>query len=291
MLSMTGYGEAIAEESGDFVKVELTSVNRRHMKVKFNINRPLIEKKVEDLIRQVISRGTIHLHCESNILQQNKEFPVVNEEILEKYDKIITKISSDNKLIEGKVSPTEMLNLPGVVSFYSARNDGDKAEQLLLKAVRGALDGLVESRRKEGASIAEDLKKSLQHIARQVDTIQQRVPKTLDRYRKNLLKSVEKILQLTGEEKQARLEKELKNYAEKCDISEEISRIKSHLNQFYGFFDKAGAVGRNLEFLIQEIQREVNTVGAKANDATISQLSVNIKTELEKCREQVKNLE
>ncbi len=291
MQSMTGYGEASVEEGEVFVRVEITSVNRRHKKIKCNLDQAGLVKKIRDRVSKKIRRGTIFVKVESNVLAREQELPAVDSNTVSKYLEIISELTAEEEVVASEVGATELLSLPGVVDIYTVSETDERAEALLEKAVGKAVQKLVDTRREEGRTIASDLLDWLENIRNHVDKIEARVPEALARYRENILESVESILDLAGEEKENRLKKELENYAEKCDISEELSRVRSHLAQFEGNLKNSEPVGRNLEFLLQEIQREVNTIGAKGNDAKISQLAVDIKTELEKCREQVKNLE
>ncbi len=291
MQSMTGYGEAIAEEGEAFVRVEITSVNRRHKKVKCNLEQARFKKKIIERIAGDIHRGTIYVKVESNVLGRERHQPNLNREAVTRYLEIISELSAEQELVAAEVSATELLALPGVVEVKTVSENDDRAEVLLESALDEAIENFITSRREEGRTIAGDLLDWIGNIRDYTDKIEERVPEALARYREDILQSVESILGLVGEEKENRLKKELENYAEKCDISEELSRLRSHLNQFKENLNNSDPVGRNLEFLLQEIQREVNTIGAKGNDAQISQLAVDIKTELEKCREQVKNLE
>ncbi len=291
MRSMTGFGEACVESGDSYVRVEISSVNRRHTRIKLNYDQPALKEKVIKKVRESIDRGSVEIHCESNILGREKEIPTINRDLLDRYLNSLRELSQNIEEVPDQVNGIDLLNLPGVVEVHTEQAHSEKGEKLLLEAVDKALEEVLKMRDKEGEEIAADLKEWIENIRNYVKQIKERVPGAIKRYREKLLDSIESILELTGEEKQERLEKELKNYAEKCDISEEISRIYSHLKQFDEYLRASGPVGKNLEFLLQELQREINTVGAKANDAEISQLSVKIKSELEKCREQVKNLE
>ena len=292
MRSMTGFGEACVEDNGSYVQVELSSVNRSHSDINVKLdNHPELERKVVGILKNKIERGVVDVKVQSNVLEEEKKVPELNRELLEKYIQTMEELGEEYPGVEKNVGFGELINFPGVFKLKSQRLEYDQAEDLFLEAVEKALDELVAMREQEGEELKEDLARRKNNIEQLVTRIEERVPEALKNYRESLLASVESILEMPEEELKDRMEDELKIYAEKCDISEEIARINSHLNQFGNYLEKSGPVGRSLEFLMQELQREVNTVGAKANDALISQMAVDIKSEIEKCREQVKNVE
>lgn len=292
MHSMTGFGEACVEENGSYVRVELSSVNRSHFEVNVKLkNHPELERKVTSLLKDEIERGIVDVKIQSNVLDEEKKVPEFNRELLEEYLDIMEDLKDSYEGVNKTASVGELLNFPGVFELKSQELDYEGAEELFLEAANKALSELIEMREQEGEELKRDLLLRKNNIEQLVKKIEDRVPEVLNSYRESLLTSVESILEMPEKELQKRIEDELKIYAEKCDISEEIARIKSHLKQFENYLGDSGPVGRSLEFLMQELQREINTVGAKANDALISQMSVDIKSELEKCREQVKNVE
>ncbi|MGM0380837.1 MAG: YicC/YloC family endoribonuclease [bacterium] len=292
MRSMTGFGEACVEKNGSHVQVQLSSVNRSHSDINVKLkNHPDLKRKVTGLLKNEIERGVVDVKVQSNVLEEEKKIPELNRELLEEYLEIMEELGSEYEGVEKKVRTGELIEFPGVFELKSQALQYEEAEELFLQAVEKALAELIEMREQEGEELRDDLLRRKNNIEQLLTDIEEQVPEALKNYRESLLASVESILQMPEEELQERMEDELKIYAEKCDISEEIARINSHLKQFENYLDKAGPVGRSLEFLMQELQREINTVGAKANDALISQMAVDIKSELEKCREQVKNVE
>ncbi len=292
MRSMTGFGEACVENNGSYVQVELSSVNRSHSDINVKLkNHPVLERKVVGILKSEIERGVVDVKVQSNVLEEEKKVPELNRELLEKYLEIMAELGEEYPVVEKEIGIGELINFPGVFELKSRRLEYEEAEELFLEAVDKALAELISMKEQEGEQLKEDLLLRKNNIEQLVTKIEERVPEALKNYRESLLASVESILQMPEEDLQKRMEDELKIYAEKCDISEEIARINSHLNQFENYLEKSGPVGKSLEFLMQELQREINTVGAKANDALISQMAVDIKSELEKCREQVKNVE
>lgn len=292
MKSMTGYGEAQVESDGIFVRVEATSVNSRHHHIDLNLSDyPRFEQQVKQQIRKRIERGKVEVQFHSNMIGKSEETVEFDEEMVNFFIKKMKQISNETNDLKTQVTLDGILELPGVLKTRRDPLLEDQAEHLFLEALDQSLDELIRMRSREGKAIAQDLSERVNNISEELDSIEKQIPIALDRYRENLLEQMEEILALSDPEIQERLENEIKMYADKCDISEEVVRIRSHLEQFRSYLDSSDAVGKSLEFLLQEIQREINTVGAKANDAEISQRAVDVKTELEKCREQVKNVE
>lgn len=288
---MTGFGEAVLEKNGSYVEVEISSLNRRYSNIKVNLDgHPAIERKVVSFVKNRLERGSVEIRIESNLLEYEEE-PRINDRLVQKYLTAIDKNIGFSQYVDNKIRVGELLNLPGVLKLKKVRRDSKQTEELILEAVRKAVASLIEMRCTEGEELKKDLKKRKNNINRYLKKIEQRVPEALAKYRERILESVQSYLKLPEDELSQRLADELKVYADKCDISEEIARLKSHIKQFESYLDKDGPVGKSLEFLLQELQREINTTGAKANDAKISQVAVDIKSELEKCREQVKNVE
>ncbi|MFB6357235.1 MAG: YicC/YloC family endoribonuclease [bacterium] len=292
MRSMTGFGTDRVERDGAYVSIEISSVNSRHTSVSVNLsNHPALEQKVSNRVKDRIERGKVKISLDSNILDETRDTLNVDHDMVRQYMEATDSLENRYSSVNEQVNPLQLFNLPGVVEVQSEPVEHDADEEMLLEALDGALDELVEMRKKEGEQIASDLERLTNEISEELEEIRERVPETLSRYREQLREKISEILDLHDEEMEERLENELKMYADKCDISEEVMRVESHLQQVEDYLDQSGSVGKSLEFLVQEIQREVNTIGAKANDATISQLSVDIKSKLEQCREQINNVE
>jgi uncharacterized protein (TIGR00255 family) len=288
---MTGFGEATLERDGSYVEVEISSLNRRYSNIKVNVeDHPALERKIVSFVKEKIERGSIEIKVESNLLGQEKE-PRIDSDMLRKYLETIDKNIGEEHFNVTKITAGELLNLPGVLEIKKVYRDFEKSNRMIFDAVKEAVAELIKMREVEGGALRQDLRKHKNDIDAYLKQIEDRVPAALEKYRSRILESVEAFLELPEDELSQRLEDELKVYADKCDISEEISRMKSHIKQFDNYLEKDGPVGKSIEFLLQELQREINTIGAKANDAYISQVAVDIKSELEKCREQVKNVE
>lgn len=292
MRSMTGFGEAYAENNGAYLSLKVSSVNSRHLEINFSLpSHPELERKVNQMIRNRIERGMIDVHIESNVLDQEEESYEIDRKTLLDYLERFKEYVEEFESLHPRISITDIVSLPGVLQVYSRPHDDKRISSLLVDCTREALDELIRMREREGEAMSQDLAGHKETIISKLQSIEERVPQMLRRHRKNVEEKIQSFLDLENPAMEERIENELKMYADKCDISEEVVRVKSHLQQFDEYLQKSGPVGKSLEFLLQEIQRETNTIGAKANDAEISQIAVDIKTELEKCREQVRNIE
>jgi len=292
MNSMTGYGECRREANGHYAVVELASVNNRHVDVNLSLSERLaLERKIERRIRERIDRGKVDVLIRSDLLERRAHEVEVDEALIERYLTLGEKLARQHGAVEGRIAVADLFGLEGILNVRERPADVRDGETLLMEALDGALDRLIEMRRREGKKLREDLADRVESIRERMSTIRERFPESLQRHRSNLEERMDSLVTYESEEQRRRIRDEIKMYAEKRDISEEVVRLESHLDQFEEALASEGPVGKRLEFLLQEIQREINTVGAKADDAPISHHTVSIKTELEKCREQVRNVE
>lgn len=292
MRSMTGFGRARVSRDGRYVSLEISTVNNRHLDVNFSLKADLeLEQKVINKVKDSLERGNVDIRVESNVLDESEETLEVNDELVAKYLEIASDLTVSTESLSGDINVVELLSLPGVLSLHQKPTVDDEAEAMLLEALDEALEDVVAMRDREGDELASDLRERIDKIESSLQAIEDRFPEALDQYRDRLREKFDEVLELNETELTTELENEIAKYADKCDISEEIVRVESHISQFREYLKEDKPVGKNLNFLLQEIQRETNTIGAKGNDADISQLAVEMKTELEKCREQVKNVE
>lgn len=292
MRSMTGFGRARVSRDGGYVALRVKTVNNRHLDVDVSISSdPDLEQEVKDHVKQYISRGNVSVRIDSNALNRETETVEVDHDLVRDYLTVMDGLIEGNETLDDDVEVVDLLTLPGVLSLKEQPGVDDTAQSMLLEALDEALGDVVEMREAEGEELREDLGNRIHSIQEALENIEDRFPEALESYRERLRERFEEILSMAEPELTEEVENEITKYADKCDISEEIVRMKSHVNQFLDYLDQNEAVGQNLKFLLQEMQREVNTIGAKGNDAEISQLAVEIKTELEKCREQVNNVE
>jgi len=275
---------------GRQVAVELSAVNRKQAEIALSMPRPLLElePRVRDEINAHISRGrltvVVGLHA-----KEGGRSGAINVAAAKAYRGELDALRKALKL-EGEITLDQVLRGPGVLDSENAEIDADTAWPAVRKALDAALEQFIKMRKKEGEALAADLRKRILSIQRNVKTISVLAPKVMEHHRGLLLERAAKA-GLEIEASDERLLKEIVFFADRSDISEELTRLRSHLDQFFGHLAKDEPVGRTLDFLLQELFRETNTIGNKANFLAISQIVVGMKTELEKLREQVQNIE
>ena len=290
MRSMTGYGHGTATFEGRQIAVELSSVNRRQAEISLTMPRPLLElePRLRDEINAHLSRGrltvVVGLHAKGGGRTGG-----INLGAARAYRDQLETVRKSLKL-GGEITLDQVLRGPGVLDSEEVEVDTEAAWTALRKALKAALEELVAMRKREGEALAADLRKRTFAIQKNVKTLGVLAPKVMDHYRVALLDRATKA-GLTVEVSDERLLKEVVFFADRSDITEELTRLRSHLDQVFTQLGKDEPVGRTLDFLLQELFRETNTIGNKANFLAISQIIVGMKTELEKLREQVQNIE
>lgn len=289
--SMTGHGRAQQIEEGLSIEAEVRSVNNRFLKVTFKLHESLayLENQIEGLVREKVRRGSVHVTLRlsgGSAAMANK----VSESTLKSYlDQVKSGVGRDGYQIVIELGSA--LQLPGVL-LPNSGPEPEKLTALALSTIGQALDDLNRMRQIEGQQMGKELTESAAKVRAISDQIEARAPNVLIDYRKRLESRVRsalaEMLPTVGEIDVLR---EVVQFSDRCDIREEIVRLHSHLEQFHGAVSDKESQGRRLDFLIQEIGRETNTIGAKANDATIAHGVVSIKTTIEQMRELVQNVE
>ncbi|QDS98897.1 YicC/YloC family endoribonuclease [Adhaeretor mobilis] len=293
LLSMTGFGEARTEQADHAVNIELRTINSRHFKLSLRSTDGYgsLDARIEAILRESIRRGTVHANLKIRHLSSLDDFRI-NAQMLERYVDELQKIAAKRDLCE-ELRLEPLASLPGVVEQLSTEASEPEDVWPVVKAVvTEALEKLTKMRAEEGEALAADLTEQCQTVAKSLDIIAQRTEVVVDHYRQRLLERVGGALselQVTLEP--ADLTREVCLFAERSDISEEVVRLRSHLQQFEKTMQLPESSGRKLEFICQEMGRETNTIGSKANDAEISAQVVEIKTALERIREQIQNVE
>lgn len=287
---MTGYGRGAASLDGMEAQVEMTSVNRKQLDITFVLPRELaeFEPALREMIAATFSRGRITVS--GSLRQLGTNTVVVNEEAarrgLEQLRRLQRKLN-----LPGEISFETLLSLPGVVRSEGSPVLSSAGKKALLAATQAALRELAAMRDREGAALRRDLLKRTANLGRTVKKIRRIAPAALRRHRNNLEKKLREA-NLPFDLNDERVQREIVLFADRCDITEELTRMESHLAQFVDKSSQNGEpVGRTLEFLCQEMGRELNTIASKASDADISQLAVEAKAELERMREQLANVE
>ncbi len=292
MKSMTGYGRGEASQSGFKITIEAASVNRKQSELAINLARGLenLEPRIRDEVNKRVSRGRLNVRVSWHAGENGSSAARVNLPLARNYAKELGRLARDLKLA-GEVTLDTLLRIPGVIE---SGDDGSHAEEFwpaVEKALRAAMDSLVKMREREGAHLASDLKSRVGTLRESVDRVAKGAPEMVERYREQLRERVRKAGLETPAPDDERLLKEIVYFADRSDISEELTRLQSHFKQFDSLVKSKEPVGRTLDFLAQELNREVNTIGSKCTDGAISREVVNMKAELEKFREQVQNVE
>ncbi len=292
MRSMTGYGRGEHVAGGFKFTVELNSVNRKQSDISIKLPGELeeLEPRIRDEINTSVARGRInvvvayHRGAEKPSEQVQLDLPLAKA-----YLRAIQKLQKETNL-NGSLTLDTLLRAPGVLKIAESALDTEAVWPGVESALRKALGHLIKMREKEGKHLTTDLAQRIRLLAQGMASIQQLAPETIKRYREQLHTRIKEAgLEITLDDE--RLLKEVVFFADRSDISEELTRLDSHLRQFQDGLKSAEPVGRTLDFLAQEMNREINTIGSKANAAEISQTVVKMKAELEKIREQVQNIE
>tara|TARA_B100000676_G_scaffold79349_1_gene79095 strand:- start:1922 stop:2797 length:876 start_codon:yes stop_codon:yes gene_type:complete len=291
MNSMTGYGRGEAARGGAKFTVEISTVNRKQAELSLYLPRELdaLESRARDEINAKVSRGRIAARVQWTAKSGDRAQVEIDRNLAKEYVKEYRKLATDLKL-GGEVSLDTILRAPGVLQTSEEELDVESLWTPLRTAVRAALKELLGMRAREGANLKKDLQKRVDALQKSVKAVKRQAPRTVRRHREALLDRLNQSgldLKLDDE----RVLKEVALFADRIDITEELTRLESHFGQFADYAKSKGPVGRTLDFLSQEMNREVNTIGSKANDPLISRLVVAMKSELEKFREQVQNVE
>ncbi len=290
---MTGFGEARGQQDGLAVVIEVRTVNSRYFKltVRTADGYGALEPQIEAVVRKGVRRGTIQVNLRVDRAKSSEDFKI-NSGVLDRYRTQLDSLRQQWSL-SAPVSLEALLLLPGVVDETAATGLDAAADWPLIgRILQTAIENLTRMRAEEGRTMAADLKANCQVAAACLDEIQKRAPMVVDAYRARLEERLKKTLaEYEVVLEPADLIKEVALFAERGDISEEIVRLRSHLEQFNAIMDAAESSGRKLEFLTQEMLRETNTIGSKANDVEIARSVIEIKTVIERIREMIQNIE
>ena len=293
MKSMTGYGRGECAAKGVHITVELNTVNRKQAEVSLGIPPALesIEPELRDMILASISRGRVNgrvalQHSGASRTVSN----AVNEEQAMAYRRELVRLAKSLKMPDN-LSLETLLHLPGVLEPSEPTLDGKAFRAPAKRALGQALEALQAMREKEGTNLGRDLAKRLAGLRRVARRVARRAPAVLKQHRERLIERLNNANVETPGADDERLLREMVYYTDRMDITEELTRLDSHFAQLEQCLRVTQPVGRKLDFLAQEMFREINTIGSKANDGVISGEVVTLKTELEKIREQVQNVE
>lgn len=286
---MTGHGRGVVQGKSGTVEVEISSVNRRQLDIRVNIPRDLsvMEPMIHEIVGDRVSRGSVNVLVRFSSYGGRSGFSV-DEGLARRYLRELRKLGKSLSL-KDDVTLRTILSMPEVVRTSGGWSD-EGVRDAIRRAVVLALEGMLGMRTREGAVLAADIQKRFRHLEGMAGRLKRRAVGVTVRYRDNLLKRMKKLgVEFRADSPQ--IARELAVFADKSDISEELLRLDSHLQQVKDIFRAGGAAGRTLDFLCQEIFREINTVGSKANDSGVSRIVVEFKAHLESIREQVQNVE
>lgn len=292
MKSMTGFGSAEQHRDGKTFRVEMRSVNHRFLEISIRMPREFsaLEDRIKKKVQEKVKRGRIDIYITIGMTESVSSSLRVNwglaSEYMKVYDEMSRRFGRDEP-----ISIVELLRLPEVVKLEEEPSEAETWADPLLSAVGLACDQLMAMRETEGKQLVADLFSRIEKLNNWLSFIKKHAPQVVEEYRERIHRRMAEFLDNRAEIDEARLLNEVAIFAERADIEEEITRLSSHCLQFVDNLHLDEPVGRKLDFLLQEMNREINTIGAKANDLQIGQWVVEIKSELEKMKEQVQNIE
>ncbi len=290
--SMTGFGASASEaERGLALRVEVRSVNHRHLALKTRLPESLaaLEPEIEARVRARCERGAVTITVQAEHTAASAPARV-DHELARRYREELAALAEELGLATA-VSLDTLVSLPGVVAVAPGGAASEAQQAAVLRRVDEALTRMLAMREKEGSNLAADLRKNALALTRLAARIEKRMPGLVRAQHAALTKRVQTLLGSAAAVSGADLAREVALLADKLDVSEELTRLASHLEQLESLLKKGGRAGRPLDFLVQEIFREVNTIGSKCSDATVAHWVVEAKTHVERLREQVQNVE
>ena len=290
MKSMTGFGRASLESNGKNYIIEIKTVNNKYSDITVKSPKRLsfMEDKIRKQIANRITRGKVEVLVSFFDFSNKSKNVVLNKKIAKEYIKQLREIADENNLSEN-ISVVEIAKLPDILNSIDSDNDEEIASEAL-QCLNMALDSLIEMRKAEGENIKQDLLVRIERVQNLVDKIAENSKGIVEEYVSKLEKRVKEILK-TDVVDENRIAQEAVIYADKTSIEEELTRLNSHIVQFKELVNSDGPVGRKLDFMIQEMNRETNTIGSKAGSGEITKAVIDLKVELEDIREQIQNIE
>ena len=292
--SMTGYGRGECSYEGGTFTIEVRSVNNRYLDCGIKMPRAFIfaEDAMKTRVQGSISRGKVDVFVTQTAQAEDDSTVVVNEGLAKSYIAALAQLYQlgGGQWVKGNYEATDLARFPDVLTVEKKEQNQDQVKTGLLGALDAALTDFDAMRVREGQRLAQDILGRVCTIESLVSKVEARSPQTVAEYRARLEAKMAEILQNTQIE-EARILTEAAIFADKVAVDEETVRLRSHIAQLREMLEQGGAVGRKLDFLIQEFNREANTIGSKCNDIEIARVVVDIKAEIEKIREQVQNLE
>ena len=289
--SMTGFGRCEISEGTRKMTVEMKSVNHRYLDVNMKMPKKLnfFDASIRNLLKTYIQRGKVDLFITFEDTAETNFSLKYNQELAGEYLKYLQQMA-DTFGLENDIRVSTLSRYPEVLFMEEVQVDEEELWNLLEKALKGACEQFVETRIKEGENLKKDLLAKLDEMLENVEYISVRSPQIIGEYRKKLEDKVKELLEDVHIE-ESRLATEITIFADKICVDEEIVRLRSHIEHTKETLEEGVAVGRKLDFIAQELNREANTILSKANDLEVSNRAIDLKTEIEKVREQIQNIE
>lgn len=290
LMSMTGFGTGAVHNENCAARVEVRAVNSRFLDISLHLPHGLAA--IEDSLRKVVegrlSRGRVEIFVNLEEFATRDRTVKLDEGLLAAYVEAITK--SENYVGSLPFTLTSLLAIPGIFTVVEAPTDPEEIVPIIKEALQQAIDGLTAMRKAEGARLWADMAPRMAKIESSLKMVQARRPMVINEYQERLKERIKELLDSPPVD-ETRLATEIAIFADKSCISEECVRAATHINHFIATCQSSEPVGRKLDFLLQELHREISTLAVKSNDSTIAQLAIDMKAELEKVREQVQNIE
>lgn len=289
--SMTGYGRGTASDGNMTVTVELKSVNHRFFECSIKAPRQFsfFEDKLKSYLQSRIARGKVDVFVSFECGAVSTETVTVNEALAESVVNAMRSIAEKYN-VSDDVSATAVAAVSGVLTVTSGQLDEEATGNIILSAASDAVDAFIAARETEGARLAADVISKSENILQFVEIVEKRSPETVVLYRERLENRIKELLQSASVDEQ-RVLTETALFADKIAVDEETVRLRSHIAHLNEMFKAAGPIGKKLDFIVQEMNRETNTIGSKCQDIDISRVVVDMKSEIEKIREQIQNIE
>ena len=289
--SMTGFGRFESETAERKISVEMKAVNHRYCEISLKMPKKLnfFESAIRNLLKNYISRGKVDIFIMYEDFTEGKELVKYNEDIAKSYFDLIKKMGAQFG-IDGSINAGQLARFPDVFTLEEQQADENEIWGFIENAIRNAAENFVKTRIAEGEHLKNDLIGKLDGMISMIDFIEERSPKVVDEYRNRLYAKVEELLGNTNMD-QGILATEITVFADKICVDEETVRLRAHINNMKNTLNEADNVGRKLDFIAQEMNREANTILSKSSDLEITNTAINLKTDIEKVREQIQNIE
>lgn len=291
MKSMTGYGKGEAANETRKVTIEIKAVNNRFLDINTRFPKSLsyVEDGVKKQIQEVVKRGTLDVYYTYEVTGETDKVVAADLYLAEQYLSAMKQVR-DGLGTADDITTMAVIRMPDVLTVMAAEEDRDEIKELFETAAKAAVSALDEMRKVEGISAKADLSRLVGNITSHLNAVSIRAPLVVIDYRDKLNKRIAELLDQPAVD-EARIATEVAVFADKCDINEEVSRLTSHISQFNTALESDEPQGRRLDFLSQEMNREINTMGSKANDLELTKFVIEMKNELEKIKEQIRNVE